>query len=447
MPFLRDRLLGSDARSYLLGVGVALSMILGGTDVQAPWLDVAVETITALIAWWWFAHVPRAQIAAIPRAAWVIVALIVTVPLVQLIPLPPGVWHALPGRDLERQALDLVGQGDSWRALSVVPDRTFAAMLSMICAAIYVPMIAATDTSGRTRVIVAIVVVAALSVLVGTQQVTGDTGNIFQFYRNDLRIISGFQRNRNSEADVLLIAMAGTAACAAVLLGRLGRAPRRRAVLVMTAGVSLVFACAVVLTGSRTGIVLIVPMMIVEGAILFRYSPRRLSLLWVPVAIAVAVALVWNNPVVQNALDHFRDGMAVRPLIWDKMWKLLPTYIGAGSGLGSFSTVFATVETVDMINPNYFGHAFNDYAQLALETGVSGLVALALIAVPVLRGAWQRLSSPAGGSRPHAVFALASLVLLALHSGWDYPLRSPSLACVAACCAGMLLSRRRQGEV
>jgi O-antigen ligase len=446
MPFLRDRLLGTDARGHGLLIAVVLCMVLGGSDLVAPWLDVVVQIGVAGLAAWWFCTAPRSQIAAIPLSAWVIVGMVVLLPLFQLVPLPPAVWHALPGRDLERQALDLVGQGDTWRPLSLTPDRTLAAALAMACGVIFVPMAAATDRGGRSRIMVAVVTVGVLSVLVGAQQIVGGADGFFQFFGTGNRNLHGFQWNRNSEADVLLLAMLGAAGCATELLRLPGMRRRRLQVLVLAGGLSVVFALGVVLTGSRTGIVLILPILLGQALIMAPHIRLSKSLLVLPVVALVAGAALWGNSVLVGALDHFHDSAELRPGIWTDSLVLVHRFMPLGGGLGSFAPLFAQVEQLDLLNPLYVAHAYEDYVQLAIEAGIPGLAALLTLVVILVLAAWRGVAAPMYESRAQHIFAVSALLTLAVHSAWDYPLHSPSLACLAACCVGMLLRPARTAE-
>src|SRR3546814_20019438 len=57
------------------------------------------------IAWAWLGHRDRGYSRfEIDWPLFVLAALFVAIPLLQVVPLPPAIWHQLPGRDAERQA-------------------------------------------------------------------------------------------------------------------------------------------------------------------------------------------------------------------------------------------------------------------------------------------------------------------------------------------------------
>lgn len=443
MPFLRDRFLKIEGCDVALSTGVALCLVLGGGDMGAPFMDNIAEACAALAILAWFWMVPAYRFASIPRLAWLAAGLIVALPLMQLVPLPPALWQALPGRELERQALALIGQENSWRPLTMVPGETINALLFAICTAMFVPMTAAAGRSGRTRVLLTVVVVAIISLLVGSQQLMGGRDNPFSFY-GDTFTVRGFQWNRNSEADLLVITMLAVAACAAELL-RLDQKGRwRRAVIVLTLCLTVVLALGTVLTGSRTGTVMLFPALVGQAVILFPHLRIRRSagLMVLPVAAAIVLALLWSNPVLMAALNHFKDTHDLRPEVWLDTLNLLHRQAAWGAGLGSFGPMFATVERFDILMPDAIGHAYQDYAQLVVEAGMPGLLIFLAIVGVIAVSAWRGWSRPVAGSKAQYWFALISLLLFAGHSLWDYPLHSNSLACLAACCCGMLLAKR-----
>src|SRR5690606_11073889 len=57
---------------------------------------------------------------------------VVLVPLVQLIPLPPGVWSALPGREAAVDAFGLIGRELPWMPLSLSPRATWLGLASLL---------------------------------------------------------------------------------------------------------------------------------------------------------------------------------------------------------------------------------------------------------------------------------------------------------------------------
>jgi O-antigen ligase len=128
---------------------------------------------------------------------------------------------------------------------------------------------------------------------------------------------------------------------------------------------------------------------------------------------------------------------------------MIETYWRTGSGLGSFATAFAP------FNPGaaseYFVHAHNDYLQFLVETGVPGLVLLAIFvgahglhAVRLLALRRSRVAAAVGFS------ALMAITAIAMHSVTDFNLQIPANAATLIVLCALVASvsgrsRRRQG--
>lgn len=118
--------------------------------------------------------------------------------------------------------------------------------------------------------------------------------------------------------------------------------------------------------------------------------------------------------------------------------ELFALYPAFGTGLGSFSAVFARVQSPEL-GLGLYRHAHNDWAQLVAETGVVG-VAIALVFVAMLVWlAYGRLRRDGTGSGWWLTLgSSASVAALAVHSAVDFNLHVPSNAFLASAVAGLL---------
>src|SRR5690606_4034235 len=91
--------------------------------VEVSALPVLVLALLALLR--------RNSVSAHPLAIGILAA-IAALPLLQLIPLPPGLWTALPGRSEPALALELAGIAPGWTPLSLVPERTWRSFLALL---------------------------------------------------------------------------------------------------------------------------------------------------------------------------------------------------------------------------------------------------------------------------------------------------------------------------
>ena len=385
-----------------------------------------------------------------PRSAWAIAALVAIVPLLQLIPLPPFVWHALPGRELERQALALIGAEDTWRAWSLAPSRTLASLLSLAPPLLLLVMTSALGRGGQLWLIRTIALMALATLVLGTLQLSAGDASPVHLYGVTVPMLLGFQANHNSTADVLLVALVTVPVLLRDLAERRIVSNRPGLILGIAGTAIALLAFGVVLTASRMGIMLLPVPLLASLWILrpwLKVSPRTLAFaLGGALALTVlALVLARDNPVLATIMARFDFSQELRPQLWRDGLYVAQKYFPFGVGMGDFVPALIADERLEVIWPSLPNRAHNDFLELACEAGIFGLLALLAISFTLSRALWRKLRRPTGQSATLAVFAGAGLAILTLHSLVDYPFRSMALACLGAVCAGLLLTRRVDG--
>jgi O-antigen ligase len=438
--------LGSRNVDLCLAVLLVTAMTLGGGGSPAPLPELLVEWAALLAA----AAALSAGHAAVPgRAALLLAGSILLLPLVQLVPLPPSVWQALPGRTVELAALSLIDRQSAWMPWSLSPSRTLASALALIPPVVVLVLTAIASTRGRTIALGVLVAIALLSVLLGAAQLAGGDQSPLRFYPSQAGSLVGFQANRNATADVLIV---GLLAAAALLMGDPANATAKRYVIAASAAGAL--ALGIVRTGSRTGLVLLLIVLVGAGVgLAWRRTPAARGR-WLPLAGVLVAGLfgLWSlaqTAVVRGVLDRFRFDHDPRQDLWIDTLYAAAQHWPWGSGLGTFVPVFIAAERLEAVNKSMPNRAHNDFLEFALEAGLPGLLLLvALSALLVWRAVVALRQTKSPEARSHVVFAAATLGCLGLHSIVDYPVRTLSLACVAAFAAGIILNpRERQDHV
>ena len=248
----------AERRGLLAAIFLALALALGGGGSPAPLPEIILEFLAALFAvLWMLGTLGAPHWRQVPRIAWIIAGIIAAVPLLQLIPLPPLIWQALPGRSVELDALTLIGEQSSWRSLALAPARTLGSLLSLGPPLLLLTMTSALDKSGRLALIGSIALMAVVTFVLGAlQHATGEDSPL-QLYGDMSQALMGFQANQNSTSDLLLVAlMTGPLLVRNAAERRL--LPNRPAVVLAISGASMaICAISVVLTSSRMGIALL----------------------------------------------------------------------------------------------------------------------------------------------------------------------------------------------
>jgi len=460
---------GFSRHAWIAALFIICAVVLGGGGSPTPQAETLLQLVgcLALLAWIW---VPAKDGTPYPagRLVWLLAALAVALPLLQSIPLPPTLWHALPGQEDRVAALALVGQADSWQPLTQSPPRTLAGLLAIVPALFAFLATAALRPADRQGVILAIAAAVLLSALFGAAQIALGHDALRLYSETHTGYVTGFQANRNAEADVLLIGMAAIAAAlvpglVAPVPGPRARAPRhldrlpsparQRGRWLLLGGLLILLLLAVVLTGSRMGMALIAVALIGCWVILRRplamlAGESNALVRWLALPAMVAVALIAayllleGNTVIGRSAMRFDATSDPRSELWRDTWFAIQSAWPSGVGMGGFQPAMLAAERLEVLDTSRPNRAHNDYLELLLEGGLPAVLILvaatALIGLLAVRG-WRARPS----DQPQIALGLTLMTIVALHSLVDYPLRSMALACLFGVGTGLLASAPR----
>lgn len=436
---------GRDIRVMVAMAMVAAGIVLGGGGTTNPLTEVLLQLLAAALMIAWAAAPGRA-----PRAlsGWplAICAIVVFLPAVQLIPLPPSIWQALPGREVERASLALVGAADRWMPWSIAPAQTLAVLLAMIPPLATMCMVASLDDDGRDNVLRVVLTLCLVSVGLGALQIAAPPGMTPTFYPyHHTGFVIGFQANKNAEVDVLLI---GLLATAAVYMARPARR-RHGTAMILTGAAALVLLFGAIFTGSRGGILLI-PAAVLAALLMMQKDSifGRRTMIVIAASALVALASAWtlrDNAALGKVAARFAADKDFRTELWTDTAYAIGQYWPVGGGMGTFVQLMTPVERLEVLDETVPSRAHNDFLELLLESGVVGPLVLAILAICVafmIVKAMKRKEV----TRPHLYFAVATFFIIAAHSVVDYPLRSMSLAMLSGVAAGLVAPARRFGD-
>ncbi|QZD94864.1 O-antigen ligase family protein [Qipengyuania gelatinilytica] len=417
---------------------IACAMVLGGGGSPSPAAEMLVQLafVAALLAWLWWAsgEAPR-----ISRPLLYLGLAFLALPLLQLIPLPPAIWQALPGRELEIASLAVISAEDSWRPLSISPPLTLAAFLVLVPAVGTMWAVSTLSRRDRHFLMLVIAVMGLCSAFLGALQLVGGP-DAFRLYEKSHRgWLTAFHANRNAAADVLLIASLALGAWFASQRDE----SRRKRISPMILIAQIVFLVAVLLTGSRAGIALLLVALVVHWVMIRGEEASRRSKALIAGAGLLAGALLslpfllGGGGRLAGVAARFDATSDARIPLWTDTLAAIESFGWAGSGLGSFTKAFLPHESLEHLVPAFPNRAHNDYLEFVLEAGLLAPVLLAIAAITL--GALVRRAWRVSPSEHYAqLFAIGTLAIVALHSVVDYPLRNVAIACLAATAAGLL---------
>lgn len=373
---------------------------------------------------------PRPTLTHVRPVLFLLLAAI-ALPLIQLIPLPPSFWQALPSRDV----LLIPGGLVPWRPWTMTPGATRNALDSLIVPTTMLILLSQAGGRDRYFMLTVLLTMIGAAVLLGLMQFSG------AWFSNPLindtkGQVSSIFANRNHFALLLaigcLVAPVWAFADSAALRWR---GP-------LAVGLVLLFILTVLATGSRSGMLLsgaalILALLIIRERLRrqLRGSPRWL----LPVLIGTAVLLVGGFVALSFAADRADaiNRMIALEAVEDMRSRARPTvlamighYMPFGSGFGGFDPIFRIHEPFNLLKLTYFNQAHNDFLGIALDGGLFGVaVLIAAVAwwlIATIRVVRQRADDDVLLARLGS--SVIFLVLAA--SLTDYPARTPTIMAI-----------------
>src|SRR5689334_8945644 len=119
-------------RDFLVVAGLlAITMAIGGAGDSFPLLEMLLE-LCALATLGYFALTRRSWALNLEtRLALALLGLMLVLPLLQLVPLPPDLWHRIPGRETTAQ-LDQIMGWSMWRPWTLDIEGTIRSFLELL---------------------------------------------------------------------------------------------------------------------------------------------------------------------------------------------------------------------------------------------------------------------------------------------------------------------------
>jgi len=428
-------------RHWLVPVYLLACLLLGGASAAGFVANLVLQLMALPLAGWslWQISHQGLKLSCSIRALLLIATLLIVVALVQLLPLPPAIWTALPGRRTVVENYHLLGVTLPWLPLTLAPEAALASLLWLLPAfAVLLGMVAG-GFRGR-NIAVVLVVVALVSVVLGALQMLGGGAYFYRFTNYGFAV--GFFANANHNATLLLVTIPFLAALGTTLLSKRASARSASAIRLLIGSGYAVIGVGLLLNGSLAGIGIGVPVTMATWLTFGRMQlsiRRRMGAL----AILLSIAAVWFiavNPG-NNLFGIQRENVELsRQTSFALTLRAAGEYFPIGSGIGSFQPVYRTQEPLISVGGTFMNHAHSDWLELLLETGLAGVV----LAVTFL-GWWGlrvRAIWRAEQSERFAHAAIIATFAMMLHSVVDYPLRTVALSAVFAMCLSLMAGVR-----
>lgn len=425
-------------RHAIVPVFLLTCLLLGGASAAGFTANFLLQLLSLpLIGWalWTMLQErPPAQI----RAPLGLLAIFVTIAVLQLVPLPPALWTLLPGRGPVVEGYRLLGIPLPWLPLTLTPNIAPSSLLWLLPAiAVLLSVIVLGAFRGR-GIAAAIVAVTLASVALGALQVIGGTG-AYLYQITNYGVAVGFFANANHNATLLLVCIPFLAALQATLLKRSTSQRSASAIRLLVAATYAVVFVGLLINSSLAGIGLSVPVALISWLTFGRQRPaiRRGLVIATGLMSLAAIVTIVVGPFGNNLFGAQKTNVELsRQTSFALTFKAARAYFPIGSGTASFQPVYHTQEPLGSVTTTFMNHSHSDWLELLLETGIVGIGFAALFLawwVARLRAIW-RAEEP----DPFAQAAVIATAAIMLHSVVDYPLRTAALSAVFAACLGLM---------
>jgi hypothetical protein len=345
MPFA-PHLAAPSSRSLIFWISAAIlvaAMVFGGSaqgrEMLFPPLQLSALTLLPIVCW-------RLSHGRIQGMTWGLIGLaclIMGIVLIQLVPLSPALWTALPGRDLALQTLEVAGVAVGPHPLSLDPQRTWDSFLWLWPPVSIALAAASLDSQARIWLMALVIGLMIAGMVLGALQVTSLFGSFLRVapeVHSGLPI--GFFANRNHQA----VALAAALPFVGALASRWGEQTGQRLALTPWLFIALsgLFVVGILATRSRAGLVLGGVALVLSLASFLRdqhdagrgWSRRSWMVLGVAcvsiLAVQVGAGAVLNR---FDRLESSESRFQTWPIILQQALKFQP----AGSGIGAFEAI------------------------------------------------------------------------------------------------------------
>jgi len=435
----RDTLRMATAPAYLF-----LCLLLGGS-AQGAWGNAILQILGIMIIAGFLLDGARPSISGPVRTLAILFAVAVLLVLIQLIPLPPAIWTALPGRQFVAEGRAVLGLPLGWSSISLAPYETMATLLCLLPpVAIFLAIHQAAAKNGPWLA-AALTLATLAGIVLGLLQLSSGNPTQSPWYLyeySNFGFATGFFANSNHMASLLLVALPFVAALGAFAAGSTKDRRKRYSLLAFSAGGAAVVMVGLALNGSLAGAGLLLPVALATLLMTVRLG-RRLQLVAVGAgafAFLGFLALLFTQAGERIALTGASTSISTRQDIFAHSVEAVKSFAPVGSGLGTYAKIYPLFEQPDSIDRTWVNHAHDDYMELAVETGLPGII-LVVIFLLWWASALARMMSAPNASLFAKAGAIGSAAIL-VHSFVDFPLRTSAISSLFAFCLAMMLLSR-----
>ncbi len=353
-----------------------------------------------------------AELAQLEINALILLTLCFGLMFLQLLPLPQSVWAVMGGRSFVVEGLAAAQISDSWHGLSLSPEATRQDILALLPgAATFIAMLTV-PREASAPIVFSIIGLAIVGLLLSAVHIGASTA-------------TGVFINPNFFAAQLYITIPFAIYLAAH--------SSHKAITLFVCAFGLVCVAGIGQSGSRFGLIIAAAVTIASIFNSSRISRSFATYGLIVITSLTVVILLFGGSGLERFIG-FQTAISLRAQMFNTSLEAMFSFLPAGSGFGSFVPVYQLFEAPAAVTPQFVNHAHNDWLELLIE---GGLLA-AVLMVAFLRWFGQILHANWFSNSELGKSAAISALAVLLHSLADYPLRTPALLVLFACCCGLM---------
>lgn len=424
---------------------VVLCLLLGGASARGAGvvgnclLQILAIIVIAVAVW-------KSRGPVIPptaRSLLLIVSLFCLYVLLSLVPLPPAVWQALPGREAVTHGYELLGLPSPALPLTLSWQQSIASILWVLPPAAVFLLVSRVSARERGRLVWLILAFCAVSIVLGVAQLLGGENSPLRFYQITNRNQPvGFFSNANHFAIMLVCALPLAGYVAGRSATRRGSKAERGSALIVAGAVALFLLAGIATVGSLAGYGLALPATLAAFLIYRKAAHGQVGREWCAAAgilFLIFLGLAFVGPLNNEKLsEEYSGDPSSRAYFAQTTIEGIVETFPVGSGLGTFQEIYRTHDDPNRVSHEYTNHAHNDYLEFVLELGtVGGILILAFLIWWLTRSvaAWRSNFEGSGLARAGSVM----IFIVLLHSIVDYPLRTSAVGALFAFACALLV--------
>lgn len=207
---------------------------------------------------------------------------------------------------------------------------------------------------------------------------------------------------------------------------------------------------ALLLSGSRGGLIAIIAAVLLQIVITTRSGAKRGHLIKISASIVLAVAIIVGAILIggESSLSRFAETAKAgdistnRTEIWSVTLKVIIANFPFGAGIGAFGQAYSPFDPFNGLARVEQAH--NDYLQSAADAGLVGILLLGGFLFLYIRQTKMNLSGSNVFRRGVTIGAAGSIFAILVHSLFDFVLHTTAISLLFITMLGLLVSSGRE---